>query len=492
MSDIVQGLLLTLSPTTLIAILIGSIGGGIIGALPGLSSTLGVALLIPFTFGLQPAVAMGLLGGMYCSSIYGGSITAILINTPGTGAAAATCLDGYPMTKAGKAGKALYIAIMASFFGGMFSTVALLLIAPQLAKVALRFGPPETFVLSIFGLSIISSVSGKNLAKGLIAGLIGLLLSTIGFDLISGYPRFAFGNINLYEGVDLIIVLVGFFSIPEALMLIKKKQQKVEDIKMESAFKDIRFTKEERKVLFPVCLKSAFIGTFIGIIPGVGTPVACFVSYNEAKRSSKHPDAFGTGIIEGVAAPETANNAVSGGSFVPLLTLGIPGSAQTAVYLGALLILGIQPGPELFSNQGPIAYSIVFGLIAANIFMLLIGLFGIKYFVKVIKIPSAILIPIILTFTVIGSFAIHNSIFDVLAMCALGFLGYILRLNEVPLAPIVLAKILGPIGEQALIQTLSITHGNILIIFTRPICLVLLIITVASVYFSRKKSKITE
>lgn len=491
MSDIAQGLMLALSPNTLLAILLGSFGGVVIGALPGLSSTLGVALLIPFTFGLQPTVAMGLLGGMYCSSIYGGSITAILINTPGTGAAAATCLDGYPMTKAGKAGKALYTAIMSSFFGGMFGTVALLLIAPQLAKVALRFGPPETFVLSIFGLSIISSVSGKKLSKGLIAGLIGLLLSTIGFDLISGYPRFAFGNIHLYEGVDLIIVLVGFFSIPEALMLIKKKQQKVENIKMEFALKDIRFTKEEKKRLFPICLKSAIIGTFIGIIPGVGTPVACFVSYNEAKRSSKTPNAFGTGIIEGIAAPETANNAVEGGSFVPLLTLGIPGSSQTAVYLGALLILGIQPGPELFSNQGPIAYSIIFGLIVANIVMLLIGVLGIRYFIKVIKIPNSVLIPIILTFTVIGSFAINNSIFDVSVMCALGFLGYILRLNDVPLAPIVLAKILGPIGEQALTQSISITHGNILMIFTRPICLILLLITIASVYISRKKSKVT-
>ncbi len=493
MDAFLQGLTLTFTFNTLIAILVGTIGGIIIGALPGLSSTLGVALLVPFTFGLAPATAMGLLGGMYCASIYGGSITAILINTPGTGAAAATCLDGYPMTQNGQAGKALFTAIISSFIGGTFGTLALMLIAPQLAKIALRFGPPETFMLSLFGLTIIASVSGKNLIKGLIAGLIGLLLSTIGFDILTGFPRFTFGNINLYEGIPLVVALVAFFSIPEALTLVKQPQtEAVSSIDMKTSLKNSRLSMKEFIFLIPTFIRSAVIGTIIGIIPGVGTPVACFVSYNEAKRFSKHPDKFGTGVIEGVAAPETANNAVEGGSFVPLLTLGIPGSSQTAVYLGALLILGIRPGPELFTTQGPIAYSIIIGLYIANIMMLVLGLVGIRFFINVIRLPKAIMIPVILTFTVIGSYAINNSIFNVAMMCFLGFAGYVLRINNIPLAPVVLALILGPIGENAFLQTLSITHGNPLLILTRPICIVLFVITLLSLFFSTRKKRIVE
>ena len=488
-----QGLQMVLTLPTLFAILIGSMGGLFIGALPGLSSTLGVALLVPFTFGLEPATAMGLLAGMYCSSIYGGSITAILINTPGTGAAAATVLDGYPMTRNGQAGKALYTAIYSSFFGGIFGTLALLFIAPLLSRIALRFGPPETFMLSVFGLTIIASVSSKNMIKGILAGLLGLLLSTVGFDTITGFPRYAFGNINLYEGVSLVVALVGFFSIPEALTLIKEKQKKMDiDIVLDRKLTKDRLSSKELFSLIPTVLRGAVIGTMVGIIPGVGTPVACFVAYNEEKRLSKHPELFGTGIIKGVAAPEAANNAVEGGSFVPLLTLGIPGSAQTAVYLGALMILGIKPGPELFSNQAPLAYSIVLGLLVANVMMLLIGIIGVRFFVKIIKMPNAIMIPVILTFSIIGAFAINGNLFDVGLMLALGLIGYVMRLNSIPIAPTVLALILGPIGETAFQQTLSITHGQPWMILLRPICLVLLIITFLSVIIGLRKKNIIE
>ena len=493
MQAFLQGLQLTTTFPALFAIFIGSIGGIIIGALPGLSSTLGVALLVPFTFGLEPATAMGLLAGMYCSSIYGGSITAILINTPGTGAAAATVLDGYPMTKNGQAGKALYTAIISSFIGGMFGTFALLFIAPLLSRVALKFGPPETFMLSVFGLTIIASVSSKNLTKGIMAGLFGLLLSTVGFDSVTAYPRYAFGNIHLYEGIALVVALVGFFSIPEALTLVKSKQKKMNiDIDLKKNSDDNRLTGKEILRLIPTFLRGSVIGTLIGIIPGVGTPVACFLAYNEEKRFSKHPHLFGTGIIEGVAAPETANNAVEGGSFVPLLTLGIPGSSQTAVYLGALLILGIKPGPELFSTQAPIAYSIILGLFIANIMMLFLGLGGVRFFVKIIKMPNAVMIPVILTFSIIGAYAINASIFDVGLMFFLGLIGYVMGLNSIPIAPTVLALILGPIGEDAFQQTVSITHGQVWMIFSRPICIVLLVITVLSVFFSLRKNRIVE
>lgn len=478
---------------TLLAIFLGSLGGVIIGALPGLSSTLGVALLVPFTFGLEPATAMGLLAGMYCSSIYGGSITAILINTPGTGAAAATVLDGYPMTKNGQAGKALHTAIISSFIGGMIGTFALLFIAPLLSRIALKFGPPETFMLSIFGLTIIASVSSKNMIKGILAGLLGLLMSTVGFDSYTGFPRYAFGNINLYEGITLVVALVGFFSIPEALTLVKTKQKQIDvDIFIDKKSSKNRLSMKEFIHLLPTFLRGSVTGTMIGIIPGVGTPVACFLAYNEEKRFSKYPERFGTGIIEGIAAPETANNAVEGGSFVPLLTLGIPGSSQTAVYLGALMILGIKPGPELFTAQAPLAYSIILGLFFANVMMLFIGIGGVRFFIKIIKMPNAVMVPVILTFSIIGSYAINGNIFDVGLMLALGLIGYLMRINSMPIAPTVLALILGPIGEVAFQQTVSITHSKVWMIFTRPICIVLLVITVLSVIFGLRKNRIVE
>jgi len=491
MTSFIQGFLLAISPSCLLAIVVGSIGGVIIGALPGLSSTLGVALLIPFTYGLEPVTAMGLLGGMYCSSIYGGSITAILLNTPGTGAAAATCLDGYPLTQQGHAAKALLTAIYSSFVGGIISTITLMLIAPQLAKIALMFGPPETFMLGVFGLTIIASVSGKDMVKGLLSALIGLLLSTIGFEAVTGYPRFCFGNINLYEGIALVIAIVGFFSIPEALTLVQKGRGN-NSFYGKIDLKGDKLTKTEIRHLIPIWIRSAVIGTMIGIIPGVGTPVACFVSYNEAKRSSRHPEKFGTGMIEGVAAPEAANNAVEGGSFVPLLTLGIPGSSQTAVYLGALMILGIQPGPMLFQKQGDLVYAIMLGLILANIVMLLIGRFGIRGFLAIIRMPVEVIIPIIFVFTLVGSFAVSSNIFDVELMFVLGLAGYLMKLNGLPLAPTVLAMILGPIGEEALIQSIQITHGRLLIIFSRPICIVLLVLTIVSLAITFRQNKKTD
>ncbi len=482
--NIFAGFTLLMNWEAITAILVGVLAGTVVGALPGLTSTLGVALLIPFTFGMPPAAAFGLLGGMYVSSIYGGSITAILINTPGTPAAAATTLDGYPMTQKGEAGKALGTAIISSFFGGVFGTVALLLIAPILAVLALKVGPPETFLISLFGLTVIISVSSKSIIKGLMSGAFGLLLGTVGMDSFMGYPRFTFEQIGLYEGVPLVAALVGFFSIPEALTLAKASQTVQ---KVEAKIGKVLLSLKEIKSLTPTFIRSSIIGTIVGIIPGVGTPVACFVSYNEAKRFSKQPEKFGTGIIEGVAAPETANNAVEGGSFVPLLTLGIPGSAQTAIYLGAMLIQGLRPGPALFSEQGPVVYSIILGLLIANIFMLLVGLAGVRLFAKVLKLQTNVLVPVIITFAVIGSYAINNSVFDVGLMFVLGLIGYLMRINGFPIAPVVLALILGPIGENAFIQSLSMFNNNLILFFTRPLSVVLIILTVFSLVMSIRR-----
>lgn len=491
--QMLQGLGMALQLPVLVAILIGSAAGTLVGALPGLSSTLGVALLIPFTFGLDAPVAFALLGGMYCSSIYGGSITAILINTPGTGAAAATTLDGYPMTRKGEAGKALATAIWSSFFGGMFSTIALLLIAPPLSKVALRFGPPETFMVSLFGLTIIASVSSGSMLKGLLSGLIGLLIGTVGLDLQIGFGRFTFGRFELYNGIALVVALVGFFSIPEALTMIKEKSVVEECHKLEVG--KVSLTGREARHLLPTWLRSSVIGTFIGIIPGVGTPVACYVSYNEAKRFSKRRDEFGTGIIDGVAAPEAANNAVEGGSMVPLLTLGIPGSAQTAIYLGAMMIQGLAPGPSMFQGgNAPVTYSIIFGLMLANLVMLALGTAGIRVFLKLLNLKKTVMVPLIVTFAVVGSYAINYRVFDVLLMLLLGVAGYFMRKHGMPLAPAVIAIILGPIGEDAFLQSYTIFGGNLLQFFTRPICVFFILATAFSIAYTvrnhrKKKSR---
>lgn len=484
---IFQGLMLTLAPKVLFSILLGTLSGIMVGALPGLSSTLGVALLLPFTFGLDTPSAFGLLGGMYCSSIYGGSISAILINTPGTPAAAATVLDGFPMTQKGESGRALNMAIISSFVGGVFSTLALLLIAPLLARVGLKFGPPETFMISVFGMTIVGSVSGKSMVKGIIAALIGLFISIIGIDPILGYKRFTFGRLELYSGINIIIVLVGVFSIPEALSIILDRNRvSAEKLNITNN----KISRAEIIRMIPTWIRGSIIGTLVGIIPGIGTPVACFTAYNEEKRASKHPEKFGTGILEGVAAPESANNAVEGGSFVPLLTLGIPGSGQTAIYLGAMAIHGIMPGASLFSGEkGPIAYSIIMGLFIANVFMLGVGLSMVRLFVKLLGIKKDLMVPLIITFAIIGSYSINNRIFDVMLMLGVGVAGYFLKKAQLPLAPVVLASILGPIGESALVASKSMFRGNYLMFFTRPICLIIIAVTVLSLYYTVRAQK---
>ena len=396
------------------------------------------------------------------------------------------------MTQKGEAGKALATAIWSSFFGGIFSTVALLLIAPPLSQIALKFGPPETFTVTLFGLTIIASVSSGSMLKGIISGLIGLLIGTVGMDLQIGFGRFTFGRFELYNGINLVLALVGFFSIPEALSMIQSKKEETDYRKL--SFGKVSISLKEALHLFPTWLRSSVIGTLIGIIPGVGTPVACFLAYNEERRWSKKKHLFGTGIIEGVAAPEAANNAVEGGSMVPLLCLGIPGSAQTAIYLGALMIQGITSGPSMFQgDNAPVTYSIIFGLLIANIVMLIIGQAGIRVFMSILNVKKPVMVPLVITFALLGAYALNYRVFDVLIMMLLGVVGYFLKKNGFPLAPAVIAIILGPIGEDAFLQSNTIFRGNMLMFFTRPICIFFIVITVLSlaytVYSHKKPQK---
>lgn len=479
MNVFLQGLATVFNPSTFIMIVVGVTGGIAIGALPGLTATMGVALLLPLTFGMEPIKGMLLLLGIYIGAIYGGSITAILLRTPGTPAAAATALDGFEMSKRGEPGRALGISTVSSFIGGFISTILLILISPQLAKIALKFSAPEYFSLALFGLSIITSISGKSIIKGLMSGTLGIIISLIGVDSITGYPRLTFNNVNMINGLSFIPIMIGLFALSQAFLSIETISKK---ILIEQKVARSIPTLKDMKLILPTVLRSSIIGTFIGIIPGAGADIAAFVSYNEAKRFSKHPDKFGTGLPEAIAAPESGNNAVTGGAMVPLLTLGIPGDAVTAILLGALMMQGLQPGPLLFKEHGSLVYTIFIGMLVANVVMLILGLSGIKLFTKIISIPSYILTPIIFLLCIVGSYAINNSFFDVKVMFISGIIGYLMEKFEFPASPVILALILGPMAESQLRRALIMSQGNISVLFTSPISATLIVLVLITVF----------
>ena len=481
---IASGLVSAMTWQSLLIILIGILYGVMAGAIPGISASIAVALLVPFTYSLDPSQAMILLTTVYLASSYGGSITAIMVNTPGTPGSVVTTFDGYPLTRQGKPGLALGTSIIASTTGGILGTVMLILFSVPLAKFALSFGPPEYFSLAILGLTIISSLSSKNLLKGLIATLLGLLLTTVGVDPFTGFPRFTSGLPELGDGFSFIPALIGLFAIGEVLI-------QVESFAARSNHADGFSQKSPNlqmiKSLIGVIFKSSIIGTVIGAIPGAGGTVATFIAYDQAKKSSKTPELFGKGSLEGVAAPEAANNAAVGGALIPLLTLGIPGSASTAVLMGALFMHGLVPGPELFTKQSDIVYGLFAALILANIFMLIIGWWCNRLFVKVIAIPPAILFALIPAFAVVGSFTINGSLFDVGTCIGFGILGWMLKRNGFPTAPVVLGLILGFMVEANLRRTLLM--GDISLFITRPLSSVLLLLAVVSFVFPFFKNR---
>lgn len=474
MENILAGLQELMHPAVLLALVLG-VGGGIaIGSLPGLTATMGVALLLPFTYGMSPVMGLVLLTSIYIGAIYGGSISAITIKTPGTPAAAATILDGFEMAQKGEVGRALSMSTIASFTGGIISVFMLITISPVLAKISLYFSAPEYFALSIFGLSIIAGISGKSPLKGLISGFIGLFVASVGLDPVTSFPRFTFNSIQLMSGFNLIPVLIGLFAVSEAFISMEKILAKTEAIAIK--VKSQLISLKELIQVAPTMIRSALIGTFIGIIPGAGADIAAFVAYNEGKRFSKQPEKYGTGILEGVAAPEAGNNGVTGGALVPLLTLGIPGDAVAAILLGALIIQGLQPGPMLFTDKAPVVYAMFLGMILANFVMLGMGLLGVRLFTKVTLVPKNILIPIILSLCAVGSYAMQNNIMDVVIMLAFGIFGYFLQKLEIPLSPMVLAIILGPMAEINLRRSLLMFEGNLSFLWTRPIVVAFLAI----------------
>jgi putative tricarboxylic transport membrane protein len=478
-------------PQTILFILAGAFGGVLVGCIPGLTSTMGIALLIPFTYGLSIIPSVGMLLGIFCGAMYGGSVAAILIKTPGTPAAAATVLDGYPMGQRGESGRALSIALFSSFCGGTIGALTMTFLSPLVSRMALKFGPAEFFALAVFGLSVIISISGKSITKGLMSGFFGLLLATVGMDKVSGYLRFS-RMPGLYEGIPFIPALIGLFAISEVFNNIENilKSQKI-SAKISGSlpsWKDI-------KIIAPTIAKGSLIGTFIGAVPGAGGDIAAFVSYSEAKRSSKHPEKFGTGTPEGIAAAECANNACSGGAMIPMLSLGVPGDSNTAVLMGAFILQGFQPGPMMYVEHLDIVYAVFMSMIMANIAFLIIGMAGVKIFARVISIERKLLIPAIMTLSLVGAYAINQNMFDVFLAVIMGAVGYLLQKYEFPLSPILLALILGPMCESNLRRFMQIDDGRFYLIFTKPICIVFIALAlgslVTSVINQRKISKRT-
>jgi putative tricarboxylic transport membrane protein len=486
--DFLAGMALLADPYLILVIFLGTIGGVLIGALPGLNSTMATALLVPFTLTMSPVLAIALLATIYCAGTYAGAITAILINTPGTPAAAATCLDGFPMAQRGEAGRALGIATVASTIGGIFSVVVLMFTAPALARLAYQFTPPEYFALAVFGLSMLASISAGAAIKNIIAGVFGVLLATVGMDMMTGVERFTFGVWELSEGISFIPVMIGIFAVSELLV----QSTMVNRIVQRVALTAVKLpSRADYRKTWRTILRSCGIGTFIGILPAEGATVASLIGYNEAKRWSRNKQEFGKGAIEGVAGAEAANNAATGGAMVPTLALGIPGSATTAVILSAFLVLGIRPGPHLFTEQAPFVFAIFGSMFIANVMFFGLGLVGAKVFARVSLIPNTFLWPGVFVLSVVGSYALDQSMLDVWIMIGSGFLGYVMRRFGFSVVPVAMGLILGELVETNLKQSLVIFDGNWLLFFTRPIALLFFVLTALGLFSPMIFEKIT-
>lgn len=472
--------LLALEPSNLLILFAATVAGVIIGAIPGLTVTMAIALAVPLTLWMETMPSMMLLIGLYGSGIFGGSISACLMNAPGTPASAATAIDGYRMTQKGLAVRALRIALIASTYGGAFSVVLLIFIAPKLASIALKFGPTELAALLLFALTVIGVLSGGSMLKGLLAASLGMVLATIGADPMLTVPRFTFGSYALFDGLSYIPLLIGLFAITEILEQAQtafRSDQQIADISGTEKEKNrIRFA-DIRRIAMP-SIQSGFVGAFIGMLPGLGAAIASFLGYAVAKRTSRRPEEFGEGSIEGIASSESANNAVTGSAMIPMLALGIPGDPPTAILLGALMIQGITAGPMVFVTNPEAVLTIYVVMILALIVLAVVAWSGMRGFASVIRIPKIYLFPAILCMCVAGSFAIRSSVFDVYVMFAAGGLGLLMRRFDVPIPPLLVAFILTPPFERALRQSLTMSRGDVWVFFEHPISVVFIVLSI--------------
>lgn len=477
------GFVLIASLENMIALFCGVLGGVIVGALPGLTGAMAVTLALPFTFYMAPITSLMLLLGIYKGSMYGGSISAILIRTPGTAAAACTAMDGYPMATQGKAGKALYMALYASCFADMISNLSLIFFTGFIASFALRFGPPEFFSLICFSLTIVAGLSGQSLLKGLISAAMGLLLSSIGMDIVFGTGRLTFDNINLMAGLSFIPLLIGLFAIPEIIQATVPSKTQMP----QAEIGDCKVTFAEFKRCFKSIFRGSIIGVIMGAIPGIGGAPAAYLSYSEAKRYAKDPSTFGKGDLEGIAAAEAGNNGVCGSTLIPLLSLGVPGDIVTAVMLGAFMMHNITPGPMLFENDLPLVYALYLGIIVSSLFLYIAGITCIRSVTKITQVPKAVLFPCILSICLFGAYSINNSEFDLLVLTCMGVVGCYMRRHHVAEAPFLVAFILGPLFEDNLRRSLLLSYGNPSILWSTYICWFFIALTVISLYITLRK-----
>ena len=476
LANVMLGFQVALQPANLFFCFMGVLIGTLVGVLPGLGPVAAMSLLLPTTFHLSPVSAVIMLSGIYYGAMYGGSTTSILVNIPGEAASVVTCLDGYQMARKGRAGAALGIAAFGSFIAGTFSILGLMLLAPMLAEVALKFGPPEYFSLMLLGLVIVTFLAGSSMPKALMMAAFGLFLGLIGMDIMTATPRFTFNIYFLMDGVGLVPVVMGLFGISEVLLNVESK---LERVVFETKIKGLLPNRKDwRDSAWPI-IRGSVIGFFLGILPGGGAVISSFVSYGVEKKCSTHPEKFGTGVIEGVAGPESANNAAAGGAFIPLLTLGIPANAVMAMLLGALTIYGMQPGPMLIKEHPDLFWGVVTSMYIGNIMLLVLNLPLIGVWVKILKIPYEFLFPLILLFCLIGAFSLNNSVGEIGLMLFFGGVGYLMKKFDYEAAPLVLAMVLGPMMENALRQSLIMANGSAAIFFTRPISLSVVLLVLA-------------
>jgi putative tricarboxylic transport membrane protein len=451
---------------------IGVVIGTLIGVLPGLGPTATISLLLPSTYHISPVSAIIMLSGIYYGAMYGGSITSILVNIPGEAASVVTCLDGYAMARKGRAGPALGISAFGSFIAGTLATILIMLVAPPLAGFALKFGPPEYFSLMFLGLAVVTYLASGSMLKAMMMACLGTFLGTVGTDVISGLERFTYHNYTLMDGLGLIPVIMGLFGISEVFMNIDSpSKQEIYNTRISNLLPSLQDWKDSIMPIF----RGSFLGFFLGILPGGGAVIASFGAYALEKRISKHPEKFGTGVIEGVASPEAANNSASQGAFIPLLTLGIPANVVMAILLGALLIYNITPGPLLIKNHPDLFWGVVGSMYVGNVMLLILNVPLIGIWVKILKVPYPILFPLILLFCLIGVYSVNNSIEEIVIMVFFGLIGYLMKKFDYEAAPLILAFVLSPMLENALRQSLLMSQGRFSIFFNRPISLVLIV-----------------
>ncbi len=483
--DIAHGMMLGFSvaatPANLLWAFLGAWIGTFVGIMPGLGVAATIAILMPLTFGMNPASSLIMMAALFCGAKYGGAVTSILMNLPGESSSVPTCMDGYPLAQQGRAGPAMGLAAISGFVAGTGSVIGLNLLGPFLAYLAMSFTPPEYFAMTLLGLCLVTSLTGKSLIKGGLAVFFGLTVSAVGQDFMSGTTRLTFGSFELMDGIDFIIVAVGLFAISEILLNIER-QVKLKLMAVPKKISELLPTWHEIVQCIPTWVRSTIIGFIVGVLPGTGSAVASFLSYGVAKAVSKTPERFGKGAIEGIAAAESADNAATGGSMAPMLTLGIPGSGATAMMMGALIMAGIRPGPMLLEKNPEIFWGVVASMYIANIMLIIINLPLIPVIVQFLRIPYYILYIVIIAMTSVGVYCVDNSMFDLWMMGFFGILGYVFRKMDYPLAPVVLAVILGPLIERAMRQSFVMSRGSLSIFFMRPISAVLLILALIALF----------